>query len=108
MFILATNDTMYNLTSPATLYLHVLLRKTYSIGAFALVGWIAARAALASGWRTSPLAIACWLAGFSLAIEIRQAVMPPDEGIAWHAFDVACGWFGGWLGALAARRRHFV
>lgn len=104
MFFLATNDTVYNLTSPTTLYMHEALRKIYSVVAFALVGWLAARAALASGLPTSPMTVAWWLAGFSLAIEIKQALTPPDESMAWHVFDVACGWVGGWIGALIARR----
>lgn len=105
MFFIATNDTVYNLTSPATLDIHVLLRKTYSVAAFTVMGFVAARASLASGWRTAPLTIALWLALFSLAIEIGQDMSPPPEGLALNALDVACGWLGGWLGALIARYR---
>lgn len=104
MFFLGTNDTVYNLTSPATLDIHVLLRKTYSIVAFGVTGYLAARASLASRWRTSPLTVALWLALFSLAIEIGQDMSPPRESLALHSFDVACGGLGGWIGALVARR----
>ena len=105
MFFLGTNDTVYNLTSPAALDIHVLLRKTYSIVAFGVTGYVAARASLASGWRTSPLSVALWLALFSLAIEIAQDMSPPRESLALHSFDVVCGGLGGWLGAVVAR--HF-
>jgi FtsH-binding integral membrane protein len=104
MFLLGTNDTVYNLTSPAALDIHVLLRKTYSIVAFGVTGYLAARASLASGWRTSPLTVALWLALFSLAIEIEQDMSPPRESLALHSFDIACGAIGGWLGAVVARR----
>jgi len=56
MFILATNDRVYNLTSPAApaaLDIHVLLRKAYSIVAFGVTGYFAARASLASDARAA-------------------------------------------------------
>jgi hypothetical protein len=107
MFILATNDRVYNLTSPAApaaLDIHVLLRKAYSIVAFGVTGYFAARASLASGWRMSPLTVALWVALFSLAIEVFQDMSPPPEGLTLNLIDVTCGWLGGWLGALVARR----
>jgi FtsH-binding integral membrane protein len=107
MYFLGTNDTVYNLTSPDALDIHVLLRKAYSIVAFSVTGYVAARASLASGWRTSPLTVALWLALFSLAIEIGQDMSPPRESLALHSFDVACGALGGWLGAAFARRSQF-
>jgi hypothetical protein len=102
MYFIANSDTVYHATSPAWLDIHVLLRKSYSVVAFAVLGYIAARAAQASGWRASPLTVGWWLALFSLAIEIAQAMTPPPEGLGWNTIDVACGWLGGWLGALAA------
>ena len=104
LFFVADSDTIYNATSPVTLDFHVLLRKAYSIVAFAVLGWIASRASQASGWRTSPLTMGFWIAFFSLAIEIAQSLSPPVEGLALNTVDVACGWLGGWLGALVARR----
>ncbi|HEY7982417.1 MAG TPA: hypothetical protein VID19_13165 [Candidatus Eremiobacteraceae bacterium] len=104
LFIVANSDAVYNATSPAWLDIHVLLRKIYSVGAFGLLGFLAARASLASGWRTSPLTVGWWVAIFSLAIEIAQAMTPPPEGLGWNTVDVLCGWLGGWLGAQAARR----
>ncbi len=102
LFFVADSDAIYNATSPATLDFHELLRKAYSIVAFALLGWLAARASSATGWRTSPLTIGWWLAFFSLAIEVAQSMQPPVEGLALNTIDVACGWIGGWLGALVA------
>lgn len=102
LFIVANSDAVYNATSPAWLDIHVLLRKMYSIVAFGVLGFLAARAAQASGMRTSPLIIGWWVAAFSLAIEIAQAMTPPPEGLVWNAIDVLCGWIGGWLGACGA------
>ena len=104
LFLIANNDTVYNATSPPWLDIHVLLRKIYSIVAFGVLGFLAARALRATGWRTSLVTVGWWLAGFSLAIEIAQAMMPPPEGLGWNAIDVVCGWLGGWLGAFFARR----
>ena len=105
MFILATNDTVYNLTSPAApaaLDIHVLLRKAYSIVAFGITGYVAARASLASGWRTSPLTVALWLALFSLAIRVLQDVPPPPAGLTLDLRVVAVGGLGGVPGAVVA------
>lgn len=103
LFVIANSDAVYNATSPTWLDFHVLLRKTYSVVAFALLGFLAARASQASGLRTSPLTIGWWIAVFSLAIEIAQAMTPPPEGLGWNTVDILCGWLGGWLGAHAAR-----
>lgn len=102
MFFIAGSDAVYNATSPAALDVHVLVRKAYSIVAFTVLGALAARASVASGWRTSPLTMGWWVALFSLAIEIDQATNPPYEGLAWNTLDVACGWLGGWVGAQVA------
>jgi hypothetical protein len=102
LFLVANSDTVYNATSPAWLDIHVLLRKTYSIIAFGVLGFFAARASQASGLRTTPLTVGFWVAVFSLAIEIAQAMTPPPEGLGWNTIDVLCGWAGGWLGARGA------
>ena len=104
LFIIANSDTVYNATSPPWLDIHVLLRKMYSVAAFGVLGFFAARASQASGWRTTPLTIGWWVAVFSLLIEIAQAMTPPPEGLGWNAIDVLCGWLGGWLGAFGANR----
>jgi hypothetical protein len=104
MLIVANSDAVYNATSPAWLDIHVLLRKAYSIIAFGALGFLVARASQASGLRTSPLTVGWWVAVFSLAIEIAQAMTPPPEGLGWNTIDVLCGWLGGWLGAIVSRR----
>ena len=106
LFIVANSDTVYNATSPAWLDIHVLLRKTYSIVAFGVLGFLAARASHASGLRVSPLTVGWWVAIFSLSIEIAQAMTPPPEGLGWNAIDVLCGLLGGWLGALASHYKR--
>ncbi|HYW54494.1 MAG TPA: hypothetical protein VE826_11015 [Dongiaceae bacterium] len=104
LFWAATSNAVYDLTSPGWLSWHVVLRKAYSIAAFALVGFTAdkalgprARAAL----RGTVL-----VAAYSLAIEIVQAVRGSPEGIAWNVVDVLCGAAGGWLGVVAGRIRR--
>jgi hypothetical protein len=104
LFIIANSDAVYNATSPTWLDFHVLLRKMYSVVAFGVLGFFAARASQASGLRTTPLTVAWWVAVFSVAIEIAQAMSPPPEGLGWNTIDVVCGWLGGWLGAFASRR----
>jgi hypothetical protein len=44
LFWAATSNEVYDLTSPSVLSFHVLLRKAYSIAAFALVGFTADKA----------------------------------------------------------------
>ena len=104
LFALANNGLVYNLTSPDSLDFHELLRKFYSVVAFGGLGFCAARAAAASGWGTSAVSVGWWLAGFSAAIEVVQALTPPPEGLLSNAVDVACGWLGGWLGAIVSAR----
>jgi len=74
-----------------------IVRKIYSVVAFAIVGFFAsplfvARARL----QTSALLVM----GFSLAIEIAQHAMGYPESLVSNAFDLACGALGGMLGAL--------
>ena len=103
-FYLATSDTVYELTSPEQLDIHVLLRKAYSVIAFSIVGYCAARALRDSGRRPAPWHVGVLVAAFSLCIEIAQAFVPPPEGLPSNAIDVACGFIGGWLGAMFVKR----
>ena len=104
LFWAATSNEVYERTSPSALSFHVLLRKVYSIAAFALVGFTADRA-LAPSVR-GPLRAAVLTAAYSAAIEVVQARLGSHEGLAWNAVDVLCGAAGGWLGAVAARIRR--
>jgi hypothetical protein len=75
-----------------------IVRKIYSVVAFAIVGFFAsplfvARARL----QTSALLVM----GFSLAIEIAQHAVGYPESLVSNVFDLACGALGGVLGALA-------
>ena len=83
---------------------HVLLRKAYSIAAFALVGFTADKA-LGSSAR-APLRAALLVSAYSGAIEVVQAVRASNEGLVWNAVDVACGAGGGWLGVMLGRIRR--
>lgn len=75
-----------------------ILRKVYSIGAFAVVGFFAAPLFP----RTARIrAGALLVAAFSLAIEIVQRSHTYHEGYVSSLFDLACGAVGGALGAAA-------
>lgn len=94
-FVAALSNDVYNLTSPPAFSLHVLLRKLYSVVAFALVGGAYVWASGAS-WRRTALSIAA----YSGAIEIAQHFTYGREELIWNAIDVVCGGLGGALGAL--------
>lgn len=104
LYYVALSDTVYNVTSPPGPF-QILLRKSYSIAAFALVGWLFARASSASGRIRSTLFVAFSVAAYSALIEIGQAIGQAHEGLFWNLVDVACGFLGGLLGALALRLR---
>lgn len=101
-FALALSNDVYNVTSPPALTFHVLLRKIYSIGAFALVG-----AAWAWAWpgparmrlRIAALAIGV----YSGSIEVGQKITEGTEPLIWNFIDVGCGAVGGLLGAALLR-----
>jgi len=104
LFWAATSNEVYDLTSPPALVWHVLLRKAYSIAAFALVGFTADKALTPRA--QARLRGALLVALYSAAIEIVQDVRGSQEGIAWNVVDVLCGAAGGWLGVVAARIRR--
>jgi hypothetical protein len=103
-FAIALSDVVYELTSPSYLSWHVLLRKSYSVIAFAIVGITLGRAALE--WKR-PLSLAGYalaVALFSAAIEVGQKLAGSNEGFAWNAFDTGCGALGGAIAYLFNRR----
>jgi len=102
LFWAATNNEVYDLTSPPAFSWHVLARKAYSIVAFALVGFTADKA-LGPSARPA-LRAAVLVALYSAAIEVVQFLDGSQEGLGWNAVDVLCGAAGGWLGALVSRR----
>jgi hypothetical protein len=89
-FFIALNGDIYNLTSPPTLSWHVMLRKSYSIVAFALVGAALIRASGATLVQTA-VAIAIYSGG----IEIAQHFTYGKEPFSWNVIDVICGGVGG-------------
>jgi hypothetical protein len=119
----ATNMSVYHHTSPSGiaerifgedaariphepwLSLHVLLRKAYSIVAFAIVGFVVDRAL--PPIRRRALRAALIVAAFSTVIEIGQKLHHAQEGIPSNLFDIGCGAFGGWI-AIALQRTRTV
>ena len=95
----ASSDAIYELTSPPGSF-QVLLRKSYSIGAFAIVGYLLSTALQASDRRRSVLFVGACVGTYSLQIEVIQALAGSHEGFLWNAVDVVCGLIGGWLGAF--------
>jgi hypothetical protein len=112
-FVLALSADAYHATSPAHLAtlifgseagrlgdpfgisLHVVLRKLYSIAAFAVVGLCAELALPLS--RRPALRMGLLVAAYSAAIEYGQYLDGSLEGPWWNAFDIGCGGVGGWL-----------
>jgi VanZ family protein len=100
LFTIALRGDVYDLTSPPQFPWHVLLRKAYSVVAFAIVGWGYANLRRGVSWIDAALAIAL----YSGAIEIAQWFVG-NEPLRWNLFDVACGALGGALGAAVFIRR---
>jgi len=75
-----------------------ILRKLYSVVAFAVVGFFAAPAFEPS---QRLLAGALLVGSFSTAIEIAQRMTGSHESLLSNIFDILCGAVGGLLGALA-------
>ncbi len=104
LFAVALSDSVYEATSPPGPW-QILLRKTYSVGAFTLVGILLSKA------MQGPSGVQPWLwpavsiAAYSLLIEAGQAAEGVREGLIWNAVDVACGLLGGYLGWLATMPR---
>ncbi len=104
LFAVALSDSVYEATSPPGPW-QILLRKSYSIAAFTLVGFLLSKALGAPSPRLRWLLPAASIAAYSFVIEAGQAAEGVREGLLWNAVDVACGFLGGYLGWLATRRR---
>jgi len=105
LFIAAVDNKVYEATSPTSFDYHVILRKIYSIIAFAVVGYPAARARALAGRSATPLIIGAMVAAYSAIIEVAQfGLDPPWEGFVSNLLDVAYGLAGGaFAGWLASR-----
>jgi hypothetical protein len=121
MFYAAISLRVYRHTLPHLLLMHVfgedyndgplsvlvLLRKFYSIVAFAVIGFVVDKALPRT--RRPALRAAIIVAAFSAVIEVAQKLHGAREGLLSEAIDVACGALGGWLavtiaGAITRRR----
>jgi hypothetical protein len=104
VFALAVSHEIYIATSPPALSFHVLLRKSYSLAAFALVAALADRASRAHGMRPPLPILMAWLGAYSGLIEVAQWLAGSHEGLSWNAIAVLFGLAGGGLGWWGARR----
>ena len=75
---------------------YFFIRKTYSIVAFAVLGLLLSPL---FGRPRRSRSVALVVAGFSAVIEVVQKVSGSDESLASNAFDVGCGFVGGFVGA---------
>ncbi len=100
----AVDNGVYQATTPTTMSYYVVLRKIYSVIAFALVGFLVARALIAAGRSASVSFVGGIMALYSAFIEVLQYFLdPPPEGLLSNAFDIACGFAGGALAVLFCR-----
>jgi len=105
LYAVSQSGDAYELTSPHTLPYHEIVRKTYALLAFALLGYALERSKVPRVHGAFAAAIV--LGVYSYAIELGQISFGhAQETFAEHAFDVASGVVGGALGALAARPRR--
>ena len=95
LFVIANRDDVYLLTSPPGLSWHVLLRKAYSVVAFALVGYLVRRALVENGRPDVTGGCIAGIAAYSALIEVGQYLGGSQEGLGWNVFDVLCGALGG-------------
>jgi hypothetical protein len=105
LFALAISHGVYELTSPSWFALHVLVRKIYSVVAFALVGYLWRRAAAENGRSLQAGNLIVGVALYSAGIEVGQFLHGSREGLGWNAFDILCGALGGALAVLVPARR---
>lgn len=106
LLVAAVDNGVYEATSPTAWSFHVILRKVYSIVAFAIVGFFVARARRLTSRSASAPSIGWTIAGYSAVIEVLQYFLdPPPEGLLSNVIDIACGFLGGaiaaWLSARA-------
>jgi hypothetical protein len=104
LYAAALSNSFYELTSPSFLSWHVVLRKAYSVGAFATVGYLLRRSLGEHGCLRVVVPCIAGVAFFSALIELGQFLSGGREGLAWNAVDVACGGLGGLI-AVADRLR---
>jgi hypothetical protein len=102
LYVIAVNNTAYEITTPVEDPHHTLIRKIYAVGAFALLGVLLEK----SHWPRlrGTFATALTIGLYSWAIEFGQiAIDRVGESFVQHGFDVLSGVAGGTLGGLALR-----
>jgi hypothetical protein len=104
-FVIAISHEVYEATSPSWLSWHLVLRKTYSVIAFTLVGYLFRRALAENGKAAAAGTLIAGVALYSAGIEVGQFLYGVREGLGWNAFDTACGALGGGLALLVPERR---
>lgn len=106
-FIVSLSGDLERATSPNIFGLHVVLRKIYSIIAFAIVAWLLARVRRSTTADIFPCALLTAL--YSAGIEAAQKALGSHEGYYWNVVDILCGFIGGYAGtafyALSAMRK---
>ena len=107
LYATALSNGAYQVTSPASVPYHIVLRKTYALGAFALLGFLLEQSEISGLRGISRAAIAVGL--YSTAIEFGQTYISGSlEPMSEHVFDIASGVVGGAFGSwfsIARNRR---
>ena len=109
LYAVAISGAVYEVTSPSWLSFHLVLRKCYSVGAFALVGYLFRRAARERGGTHLVAVAVLGTALYSAAIEVGQYFAGSKEGLGWNAIDTLCGALGGAIASadlILARRKR--
>ncbi len=104
MYVLACDNEVYRLTSPPQFSWHIVLRKAYSVVAFALVAYLERRALIENGRPNVALPCILGIAAYSALIEVGQFLLGSNEGPVWNAVDTLCGALGG---AISVSDRFF-
>ncbi len=100
LLAVAVSHSVYDITSPVWLSWHVVLRKIYSIVAFALVGFCTRRALVENGRAHLVASCIVGVGAYSALIEVLQFFYGSHEGLGWNAFDTFCGALGGALATI--------
>jgi hypothetical protein len=111
LYAIALSKAAYELTSPVSLSWHVLLRKSYSIVAFTLVGYLLRRALREHHRDNAGFTILTCIVGvaaYSAAIEVGQYFCGSTEGLGWNTVDTFCGAIGGTLAVSDLIARSLV
>ena len=104
LYATAISNKAYAVTSPPSIPYHVIVRKTYALGAFALLGFLLEQSRIP---RFRGIVTAAAVVGlYSAAIELGQTYISRSiEPASEHAFDIASGVVGGAVGSWFAIAR---